>query len=190
MLAHLKRASKTTTTTTVKISHCSWDTNWTRSKISHACRVYEMFPQNHNISWLQVFFSFVFVFFSFCIFVFLSCCLFYFPPKPQCLMITSFVTYHTRATMVKISHCSWDSSPDPQYLTFAEFMRCFTKTTISHGCRFREILHLQHNVCISLLYLSFFFLSFCPFVFLSSRFSWCGCNGPQAQPCRKCSTLW
>ena len=39
----------------------------------------------------------------------------------------------------KISHCSWDTTPDPQYLTLAEFMRYFTKTTISHGCRFREI---------------------------------------------------
>ena len=39
----------------------------------------------------------------------------------------------------KISHCSWNTTPDPKYLTLAEFMRYFTKTTISHGCRFREI---------------------------------------------------
>ena len=39
----------------------------------------------------------------------------------------------------KISHCSWDTTPDLQYLKLAKFMRYFTKTTISHGCRFREI---------------------------------------------------
>ena len=36
---------------------------------------------------------------------------------------------------------SWDITPKPQHLTVADFMRYYTKTTISHGCRFHEIWH-------------------------------------------------
>ena len=35
----------------------------------------------------------------------------------------------------------WDITPKPKYLMVPDFMRYYTKTTISHGCRFHEILH-------------------------------------------------
>ena len=63
-------------------------------------------------------------------------------------------------------HISWDITPAPQYLIFADFVRYYTRTiisryltvadfvryytitTISHGCRFCEILHQNHNILV------------------------------------------
>ena len=41
---------------------------------------------------------------------------------------------------------SWDIRPGPQYLMVVDFVRYYTRTTISHGCRFCEILHQNHNI--------------------------------------------
>ena len=41
---------------------------------------------------------------------------------------------------------SWDITPESKYLMVADFMRYNTRITISHGCRFHEILHQNQNI--------------------------------------------
>ena len=76
---------------------------------------------------------------------------------------------------------SWVITPKSKYLVVADFMRYYTRIKISHGCRFHEILHQNHNiswlqisweVIPGLLYLivaepQYLCLSFWPFLFLS-----------------------
>jgi hypothetical protein len=50
--------------------------------------------------------------------------------EPQYLMVADFVRYYT----------------EPQYFMVADFVRYYTRTTVSHGCRFCEILHQNYNI--------------------------------------------
>ena len=48
-------------------------------------------------------------------------------------MAADFMRYYTGTTEL-------------QYLMVADLMRCYTRITIFHGCRFHEILQQNHNI--------------------------------------------
>ena len=58
------------------------------------------------------------------------------------LKIWSDVSQNHKTSWLQIL---WHITPEPQYLMVADFMRYYTITTISHGCRFSDILHKTPN---------------------------------------------
>ena len=104
-------------------------------------------------------------------------------PEPNYLMVADFVKYYTSIPIshscrfYEILHqnpniscfrlheilhqthnisslqISWYIITKPQYLMVEDFVICYTRTIISHGCRFYEILHHIYNIsCLQILW--------------------------------------
>ena len=93
----------------------------TRTTISHGCRFHDIIHHNHNISWLTIAWDIA--------------------PKPQYLMVADFVRYYT-STQYLMFHISLEL----RCLIVLDFMRHFIRITISHDCRFHEILYQNHYI--------------------------------------------
>ena len=57
----------------------------------------------------------------------------------------------------------WDITPESQYLIIADSMRYYKRSTVSHGCRLHEIMHLSVFLSYCFFLFFFVFLSFCLF---------------------------
>ena len=120
MLAHLKSKKQNNNNNDQNISlFVRYQVN--RSKISHACRVYE----NNNISWLQVSWDIT--------------------PGPQWSKYLSVRGILHHIHNIPGLQNLWDVSQKQQYLMVANFVKYYTNTTISHSCRFCEILHWRQQ---------------------------------------------
>ena len=110
----------------------------TKTTISHGCRFPEILHQNFLsfYPFLLLFFC-SFVFLSYCPFVWEFFCLFVF--IFFCVFVFSFLSF--------LSFLSFSSycTPDPQYLMVADFMRYYTRTTISHRTKGQKVKYTKYR---------------------------------------------